>query len=626
VSSARPAALLGVLLLAAALRVAGLGWGLRHPPHPDEGVFLDNVAEMIRSGDLDHRYYQYPGLFFYMLYPLVRFLPHDPPGPPLYLAARVLVAAFGVAACALAYRLGREVAGWRVGLVAALLLAVSPVAVETAHTIRPDVVLQAFTLAGLIALVRVGERLRGDALSGLALGLAGGVKFTAVFLVPSYLCRRLVVRSRGVNPRSLVELGGLSGPPRPPGPRVRGILAAGACALAVFVLVSPYAVLHVGDFVTGVRAQVGYHYQERGLAPISYGRMVVFYLEVWIKALGLPGVILCVAGLAPAFRAWRLWAPFLLLPATATAVLATSDVRHDRFLLPALSVGFVLAGMGAEWLAGPRRSTFALLAALAAAVPLHSSLTYLRGVVAPSTRDRALDAVDAHAKRGRLVISSVERLGLDRSRVEVLELDGLGAGQRAQILEADLVVSSERDSAEAVADLEKIVDVEPVNPWNGPRITVWRVPPALHPARARLRLEPGWLSASENAAELPQACDGRDDTWWRTEGVQRPGDWLQVTLPEPARLDRIELDVDGNGRLGARELKLLVSADGREFVEVPTRAGRPPLDEQRVEGMTHSQVFLLTPPVEARAFRLVLTRPGAHRWGVAELVVDTRGE
>jgi hypothetical protein len=28
--------------------------------------------------------------------------------------------------------------------------------------------------------------------------------------------------------------------------------------------------------------------------------------------------------------------------------------------------------------------------------------------------------------------------------------------------------------------------------------------------------------------------------------------------------------------------------------------------------------------VDARAFRLVLTRPGTHRWGVAELRVDTR--
>ena len=153
---------------------------------------------------------------------------------------------------------------------------------------------------------------------------------------------------------------------------------------------------------------------------------------------------------------------------------------------------------------------------------------------------------------------------------------------------------------------------------------MWRVPASLRPVRRRLRLEPRWLSASENPAELPQVVDGRVDTWWRTEGVQRPGDWLQVTLPEPVRLDRIELDVDGNGRMAARELKLLVSADGQELVETATRPGRPALDDQRVEGRTHSQVLLLTSPVDVRAFRLVLTRPGAHRWGVAELRVDTR--
>ena len=601
-SSARTAALLAILALATALRFAGLGWGLRHPPHPDESVFVDNVAEMIRSGDLDHRYYQYPGLFFYMLYPLVHVLPHDPPGPSAYLAARALVATFGVVACALADALGRRLAGSSAGLLAALLLAVSPVAVETAHMVRPDVVLQALTLAALLALLRVGPRLDGDLLSGLGLGLAGAVKFTAVFLVPSYLARRLAV----------------------PGPRVRGTLLAGAVAIGVFVLASPYAVLHVADFVSGVRAQVGYHYQERGLGPVPYGRMVLFYVSSALKALGLPAALLGVAGLRPAMKSGRVWGPLLLLPATAVAVLATSDVKHDRFLLPALGVGFVLAGVGADWLAGARRAAFALLAAAAAALPLIASLTYLRGVVSPSTRDRALDAVEAVARRGSLVVSSVERLGLDPFRLEVMELDGLGRRQRRQIEEADLVVSTENDDAEALAGLEKVSEAEPVNPWNGPRLTVWRVPTALHPPRRRVHLEPAWLSASENLAELPQAVDGRDDTWWRTESVQRPGDWLQVTLPQPARLDRIELDVDGNGRFGARELKLLVSADGGEFGEAEVRPGRPALDDQRVEGKSHSQVFLLTPPVPARAFRLLITRPGAHRWGVAELRVDAR--
>jgi len=537
-----------------------------------------------------------------MLYPVVWLVPHDPPGPTAYLAARAVVAAFGVAACALAARLGREVASDRVGLLAALLLAVSPVAVETAHMVRPDVVLQAFTFVALLAFLHVGPRPRGDLLSGVALGLAGAVKFSAAFLIPSYLARRLVC----------------------PGPRWRGVLLAGGDAIAVFTLASPYAVLHVGDFVSGMRAQVGYHYQDRGLAPVSYPRMVLYYLEVWPKTLGWPAVLLALVGLLPALKAWRIWAPFLLLPVTAVAVLATSDVRHDRFLLPALGVVFVLAALGAEHLARGHRAAFAVLAVLATAVPLVSSLDYLRGVAAASTRDRALDAAEAQVPRGSLVISTVERLGLDPARVEVLEMAGPGAGQRPQILEADWVASTDRDDPSAVSGLEKVSEADPVNPWNGPLITLWRVPASLKPARRRLALEPAWLTASDGAADLPNACDGRDDTWWRTGSVQRPGDWLQVTLPAARRLDRIELDVDGDGRLGARELQLLVSPDGGSFAPAATLPGRPPLDDQRVEGKTHSQVLLLTPPVLARAFRIVLTRPGGHRWGVAELRVDER--
>jgi len=404
------------------------------------------------------------------------------------------------------------------------------------------------------------------------------------------------------------------------------MLVATAVALGIFAVASPYALLHVGDFARGVRAQVLYHYQERGLAPVSYPRMVLLYLDVWPQALGLPAVLLCLVGLVPALRNWRVWVPFLLLPATATAVLATSDVRHDRFLLPALSVAFVLAGLGADRIAGPRRSAFVVLAAVAAAAPLLASITYVRGVVAPSTRDRARDAVEAHAPGSSLVLSSVERLGLDPFRVEVFQVDGLSLSRRVQMLEADFVVSRDGDDPAALDGLEKVFEAEPVNPWNGPAITLWRVPAARRPPRQRVHLEPVWLSASEGVAELPQACDGRDDTWWRTEDLQSPGDWLQVTLPASIALDRIELDVDGNGRLGARELKVLVSTDGRGFVEAATRPGRPPLDEQRVEGKTHSQVFLFVAAVPARAFRLVLTRPGAHRWGVAELRVDARVE
>jgi len=61
------AVLLAILTLAAVLRFAGLSWGLRHRPTWDERVFVHSTRAMIAQGDLDHRYYEYPGLFFYLL-------------------------------------------------------------------------------------------------------------------------------------------------------------------------------------------------------------------------------------------------------------------------------------------------------------------------------------------------------------------------------------------------------------------------------------------------------------------------------------------------------------------------------------------------------------------------------
>jgi hypothetical protein len=47
-----------VLVLAAFLRFTGLSFGLQHPPHSDERVFVESALGMIERGDLDHRYYE----------------------------------------------------------------------------------------------------------------------------------------------------------------------------------------------------------------------------------------------------------------------------------------------------------------------------------------------------------------------------------------------------------------------------------------------------------------------------------------------------------------------------------------------------------------------------------------
>lgn len=587
--------LLAILVLAAALRFSGLGFGLRHPPHSDERVFVESVQQMMAAGDLDHRYYEYPGLVFYLLMPVLWLWPGGTePGPAAYLAARALIAASGVLACGLLHRLGRELAGPRPAFLAGLLLAVSPVAVETAHTLRPDVVLQALALLALLAFRRLGPDWRGDVLAGAALGLAGAAKFSAALLVPAYLAARLLA----------------------PGRFLRGVLVAGVVAVLVFLLFTPYAVLHPAAFLEGMRVQLGYHYDEEARPSVSYGGMLLQYLGVAVEAVGVPGALLALAGAMSARRDWRGWAPAALLFAGTLLVLATSDVRHERFLLPALPLVFLLAGLGAFRLA-PRRWTFVAVALLAAALPFLASFTFVRAVSGPGTRDRVLDWASAAAPPRSLLVSAVPLLGLDPARLEVLEVPRLHPENRPQVLEADFVLATPFDDPAAVLGLPRVFQADRRLRAEGPVITVFSVPPAARPPYREVPLERAAVTASSNAAEVALAVDGRPETVWRTETSQAAGDFLQITLPQAQRVARVELVLGDYTRYAAREAGVLVSLDGVVFAPARTLPGRGSV--QTAGRGAPSQVLLLAPPVEARALRLLLLRGGGRRWGVAEL-------
>ena len=114
----------------------------------------------------------------------------------------------------------------------------SPVEVQTAHMVRPDIALECFVLAALLAMTRVGMRSRDDLRAGAWMGAAAAIKFTGGLLVPSYLARRLTT----------------------PGPRGRGVVLAGAAALLAFALCSPHTILDLQGGVAGLATQVGYHY------------------------------------------------------------------------------------------------------------------------------------------------------------------------------------------------------------------------------------------------------------------------------------------------------------------------------------------------------------------------------
>jgi hypothetical protein len=593
-SSAERLALAGIVVLALALRFVGLAAGLRHPPHNDERVFVENAHRMAAERSLDHGFYEYPGLAFFLLAPVEGAFGETPPGPRAYYAARALVAVTGAVTCLLLFRLGSGIAGPAAGLLAALFGAVSPVAVETAHQVRPDVLLQAATVLALLAFRRLDDTAWPDLVAGAALGLAGALKFSAVFLLPSYFAARLLA----------------------PGPRVLGIVRTGLVAVAVLVLFTPVVLWRFADFAGGATVQVAYHYEDRADGAVLYHVMALEYLEVWQKALGWPGTVLSLLGVLALARRPRELAPLLLLPLVAVAVLATSDFRRERFLLPALSSAFTLAGAGGAALAGRLRGAGAA-AAVCAAWPFAQSVQWVADVRVPGTRDRVLDFVTTQVPAGSRLLSDVPQIGFDGARYEVMEVPRLTGARRAQVLASDYVIAGPQVEPEALAGLDQRFEADPQARVQGPRVVVYAVPAGLRPVYEPVTLAAGQLSASEETSGLPALLDGRAYPSWRTAGPQQPGDWIAADLGREVLLGRVELLLGDDPKFAARELRVLVSPDGAAFQEAAVLPGRA--EDQRARREEPSQVFVLTPPVRARAVKLALSKRGPRRWGVAEL-------
>ena len=421
-------ALLLILLVAGVLRFTALDQGLRHEPHMDERHFVENASRMWSEGSLDHSFYEYPGLLFYLLAPVVGTVSGgEPPGPEAYLAARGFLAAFGVLAVALAAQFARALAGPVAGLVAAAFLAVSPVHVETAHMLRPDVALEVLALLVFLATLRVGPRLRNDALVGAAVGAAFGLKFSGALAALAYVVRRLIA----------------------PGPRVRGLLVAGTVAVIVFVAVSPYAVFNYRSFIDGAGTQLAYHYREQG-PTMSYGDRVAGYLIVWPKAFGPIGVLLALAGVALARPRWRVWLPFLILPPLTAALFATSGYRFDRHLIPSSSiVASLIDSLSPRSTGSDDSGRSRSGSSPSGSRSQRQSTTFVRSPAPrPVTVRRTGSSKNVPAPAR--VLTTVPQLRVDSSRYELLRLRRADVSTRLLLREMDATIDRPRDESSDV--------------------------------------------------------------------------------------------------------------------------------------------------------------------------------
>lgn len=200
-----------VLLLAAGLRL----WNLEHAVHfyVDEGNFVEAILRLqtedtVRLMAPFHYVASYSWVYPYLQNASVAVFGHN------LLGLRVVSAAFGVLTVAAIYRLGRVLYGRRVGLLAALLLAVFPPHI---HFSRLGLNNIADPLFGVLALAFLAQgikqgRWRHLALAGVMLGLSqyfyeGG---RLVYLLLALGWGLLAVLSRRIPVRGLLVMGGMA--------------------------------------------------------------------------------------------------------------------------------------------------------------------------------------------------------------------------------------------------------------------------------------------------------------------------------------------------------------------------------------------------------------------------------
>lgn len=209
---------LGILALAAILRLPLVFAGLPYISYTDEGGVLHPAMRLVRTGGWDPGWYQYPSLSMYLtaavlhasapIYHLVHGRPlaadipseeefYDLIAPPIViLAGRGVVVAASLVTVFLGMALARRLAGRSAAIAAGLLLALTPALVQRACIVITDTLSAAFVAGVLLVAEDLRSALRKEGPSsfaarrqalfaGILAGFAAATKYpaAAVFVV-----------------------------------------------------------------------------------------------------------------------------------------------------------------------------------------------------------------------------------------------------------------------------------------------------------------------------------------------------------------------------------------------------------------------------------------------------------
>lgn len=406
-----------IFALALAARLWALGWGLPYVEHSDEPAVVEVAVRMVRDGSLNPHAFLYPSLPYYLLAAATRL--HLAWGeaaglygsaqdlatktylftsqPQLYPWLRAVTALLGALTVPLLYLLGSRMFDRRVGLLAAVALAVARFHVEHSHFVTTDVPTGLWTTVALLGAWEVARSgsWRGYLLGALGTGLAAGTKYNAGIIGLALAAAALIYLYEAGRPALLSQAGRL--------------LAAGLLSGLVFLITTPYALLDYRSFVVGML----FHTSE--YAKGQYGNFegrwnIGGYLAfLWGDGLMPPAALALILGAPLLLRRRPRQLALLLAASLPTLLMLISLASHFvRNLLPIFPPLFLLAAAGcgelADWLKRVLREgrafplTLPLLALIFVAPQAYGTTWLLHYWSRPYTLEQAAERLRAQPR------------------------------------------------------------------------------------------------------------------------------------------------------------------------------------------------------------------------------------
>lgn len=440
-----------ILLMACALRLWGLDFGLPQRFHPDEPVVVTRAIYGVGTNDWNPRAFHWPSFQIYLLGSeyatwfwlgliggywetadpeFISYSLHAPGG--FYYLGRLTTLIFGVASVYLIFLLAKQLIGPSAAIYSALFASMDPILTRHSRYITPDIPAEFFFLLSLILLLKLhqnllsfshplGEKNRSSMLAffkaiiitGAVIGLGTGTKYPIAILIAVLISVILFTKSV-ISFRH----------------RLWALLIAFFSTISAFIFTTPYAILDWQTFIKDISV-ISQHMQTGHIGMEAHGgiwlaslrHLVIEYGWFWL-IISLCGTLLFFS--RNFFQKWLIGFS-LLLVITGLAPLAVFSDRYLIPLIPFLIIGStqILELVRTECLKMklPAWAYAVVIYVVFMLICMHGLLTTLkdaRNLTLSDTRQYALDWVINNIPAGSSIVK--EQGGPDLYSVDLAPL------------------------------------------------------------------------------------------------------------------------------------------------------------------------------------------------------------